>query len=108
MTQQKRPNIFIHAAAQIASKSAEPVAFLMFGDDRGGQRAKSAQLAKKLGIADQVHFLGHKSPIEQWLAPMDLLLAPGVDDGFGRSLIEAMAAEVPVVAANSGGHPENK
>jgi glycosyltransferase involved in cell wall biosynthesis len=106
MTQQKRPNMFIRAAAQIAGKSAQPIAFVMFGDDRGGQRANSEQLAKDLGIADQVHFLGHKSPIEQWLAPMEVLLAPGVGDGFGRTLIEGMAVSTPVVAVNSGGHPE--
>ena len=106
MTRQKRPDIFIRAATQIARKSTQPIAFLMFGDDRGGQRAASEQLAKDLGIADQVHFVGHKSPIDQWLAPLDVLLAPGVGDGFGRTLIEAMAVSTPVVAVNSGGHPE--
>ncbi len=106
MTQQKRPNMFIRAAEKIARDSAQPIAFLMIGDDRGGQRAASEQLAKDLGIADQIHFLGHRSPIEQWLAPMDLVLAPGVGGGFGRTLIEAMAASTPVVAVNSGGHPE--
>jgi len=65
-----------------------------------------ATLARELGIADVVHFMGFRDPIMPWLAASDLLLAPEVDDAFGRTLVEAMLVGTPVVASNSGGHPE--
>ena len=40
------------------------------------------------------------------MAISDILLAPAENEGFGRSIIEAMISKVPVVAAESGGHVE--
>lgn len=106
MTPQKRPLAFISASAEIVRITEQPVHFLIFGDDRGGLRAATEDRAATLGIADRVHFAGHRSPIEPWIGALDLLLAPGVGDGFGRTLIEAMIAGTAVVAVASGGHGE--
>src|SRR3546814_9209528 len=40
------------------------------------------------------------------MAACDALLVTAVDEPFGRTLIEAMLLETPVIAANSGGNPE--
>ena len=40
------------------------------------------------------------------LAGCDLLLAPAVNEGHGRALVEAMLAGTPVIASASGGHQE--
>ena len=106
MTMQKRPNIFIEAAALMMKQSGAPLNFVLFGDNRGGMREHTEDLARTRGIADRVHFMGHRIPIEPWISALDFLLAPGVGDGFGRTLVEAMLSGTPVIAADSGGHPE--
>jgi glycosyltransferase involved in cell wall biosynthesis len=106
MVEQKRPLLFVEAAAIIAHSSQKDVRFVLIGDDRGGQLTRATALAKELGIANRTHFLGHRSPVEPLIASFDLLVSPGVGDGFGRTLVEAMIAETPVIASDSGGHRE--
>ncbi|MDP6709546.1 MAG: glycosyltransferase [Alphaproteobacteria bacterium] len=106
LTAQKRPEVFLRAAASIRARSPTPVRFLLLGRDRDGLQPALAALAGELGIRDIVHFMGFRDPIAPWLAASDLLLAPEVDDAFGRTLVEAMLAGTPVVASDSGGHRE--
>ncbi|MBM3516706.1 MAG: glycosyltransferase family 4 protein [Alphaproteobacteria bacterium] len=105
MTAQKRPRVFLDAAARLAPAlgSAE---FVLIGDDRGGEEAACRALARAHGLSGRVHFVGFQRPIEPWIAGLDLLLAPGVQDGFGRTVVEALLCATPVVASDSGGHRE--
>ena len=57
-------------------------------------------------LADTVRFLGERDDIPELLRAVDLLLAPSWEEPFGRTIIEAMAAGVPVVATDVGGPPE--
>ena len=104
MTAQKRPLVFLDAAASMAARSPRRLHFVLAGDDRGGLRADATALARGRGVA--AHFLGYRNPVEPVLAACDVLIAPGVGDSFGRTLVEAMLAETPVVAADSGGHSD--
>ncbi|MBT3534016.1 MAG: glycosyltransferase, partial [Rhodospirillaceae bacterium] len=106
MTAQKRPEVFLQTAAIISDTFEMPVQFLLFGRDRENLQPRLTALADCLGIADAIRFMGFHDPITPWLAASDLLLAPEVDDAFGRTLVEAMLAGTPVVASNSGGHKE--
>lgn len=66
-------------------------------------RAKAAAL----GIADRVEFLGERSDIRRLLADSDIYCQPNVEpDAFGLSLVEAMAAGLPVVTSALGGAKE--
>jgi glycosyltransferase involved in cell wall biosynthesis len=53
-----------------------------------------------------VRFLGERRDIPEILAAVDLLLAPSLEEPFGRTIIEAMAMRVPVVATRNGGPSE--
>ena len=64
------------------------------------------RLAVKLGLTDSVHFLGERSDVPEILPAVDLLLVPSWEEPFGRTIIEAMASGVPVVATDVGGPPE--
>lgn len=103
---QKRPFVFIEAAAQIARRFPRPMAFLMFGRDGEGMAQRIANRSKALGIEARLRWMGYRTDIENALAGSDLLLAPAVNEGFGRALVEAALVGTPAVAAASGGHGE--
>ncbi|HTD40432.1 MAG TPA: N-acetyl-alpha-D-glucosaminyl L-malate synthase BshA [Mucilaginibacter sp.] len=91
---------------QIFAKVNEkiPSKLLMVGD--GGERSECEQLARDLGVSDNVRFLGKQDAIEEILSVSDLFLMPSQSESFGLAALEAMACKVPVVSSNAGGLPE--
>jgi glycosyltransferase involved in cell wall biosynthesis len=106
LSRQKRIETFIDAAAAIAGRLERPVAFAALGSDRDGRLPELQARADRLGVGSRIRFLGFRLPAEPQLAGMDVLLAPAVDEAYGRVLVEAMLVGTPVVAARSGAHPE--
>jgi glycosyltransferase involved in cell wall biosynthesis len=72
----------------------------------GQERAALEALAVRLGISGSCDFLGARSDVETLQRRASVLLAPCPVEAFGLSVVEAMAAGLPVVAAASGGHLE--
>jgi glycosyltransferase involved in cell wall biosynthesis len=72
----------------------------------GSLRAALERRAERLGIARSTRFLGHTTDVHNLMATAGLLLAPRPDEAYGLSVVEAMAAGLPVVAARGGGHLE--
>ncbi|HVW16468.1 MAG TPA: N-acetyl-alpha-D-glucosaminyl L-malate synthase BshA [Mucilaginibacter sp.] len=81
-----------------------PSKLLMVGD--GEQRSECEQMARDLGVSDDVRFLGKQDAIEEILSVSDLFLMPSQSESFGLAALEAMACKVPVVTSNAGGLPE--
>ena len=90
--------IFAVVQASIPSK------LLMVGD--GPERLKTERLAKKLGVEDQVIFLGNSIELNKILCYSDVFLLPSERESFGLAALEAMAAETPVISTNTGGLSE--
>ena len=63
-------------------------------------------MARKLGVERDVLFLGNQDCMEELLPLADVFLLPSSSESFGLVALEAMSAEVPVVASNAGGLPE--
>lgn len=63
-------------------------------------------LAENLGVAEAVTFLGERADVPDLLRALDLVLVPSWEEPFGRTVIEAMAMEVPVLATHVGGPAE--
>jgi glycosyltransferase involved in cell wall biosynthesis len=66
-------------------------------------------LARRLGVADRVRFLGYVADMRHVIGAADLVLfptAPGFGEGFGLVNLEAMAMERPVVASRVASVPE--
>jgi glycosyltransferase involved in cell wall biosynthesis len=61
------------------------------------------QLVSDLELSEAVRFLGERHDPERILAALDVLLVPSSEEPFGRTVIEALAMEVPVVATLAGG-----
>jgi L-malate glycosyltransferase len=59
-----------------------------------------------LGLSDSVLTLGERNDVERLIAALDVLLVPSTEEPFGRSVIEALAMNVPVLATDVGGPPE--
>ncbi|HZN02441.1 MAG TPA: glycosyltransferase [Candidatus Polarisedimenticolia bacterium] len=92
--------VFIAAAARVAA--ADPHAcFVLIGD--GPARAGLERKAAALGLGDRVRFLGERTDALSLLPGLDLLVQPSLWEGFGLSVLEGMAAGVPVVATRVGG-----
>lgn len=72
----------------------------------GSLRAALENLAASLGISSATDFLGHREDVPDLMAQASMLIAPCAHEGLGLTVIEAMAAELPVVAAAAGGHLE--
>lgn len=72
----------------------------------GAERRALERLVRELGVVQSVRFLGQRGDIEFLLSSAGILLAPRMDEAFGLSVVEAMAAGLPVVAARAGGHLE--
>jgi glycosyltransferase involved in cell wall biosynthesis len=77
-----------------------------FGDDRHSYWSVIEGEIKDAGLCSPVLYMGRKRPVEPWMSACDVIFAPAIQDGFGRTLIEAMSLGVPVVAARAGGHVE--
>jgi glycosyltransferase involved in cell wall biosynthesis len=63
-------------------------------------------LVAELDMRDRVHFLGERSDVPEVLRALDLLLLPSWEEPFGRAVVEALGAGVPVAATSAGGPPE--
>lgn len=79
---------------------------LMFG--MGPLEAKLKKMAKDLKISDKIEWRGFVpySKVPQALAQIDIFVYPSWHEGFGRSIMEALAMEKAVVATRVGGIPD--
>ena len=72
----------------------------------GPERRGLEALAAGLGIADRVHFLGHRTDIPRLLAACDVFALPSLYEGTSLAVLEAMAARRAVVSSAIGGTDE--
>jgi len=80
------------------------VHYLIVGDGEYG--AALSDLATVLDIKNHVTFAGHRTDIPDLLACCDIFVLPTLKDALPTVLIEALAAERPIVASDVGGVPE--
>jgi glycosyltransferase involved in cell wall biosynthesis len=62
------------------------------------------EMARELGIADRVHFLGYRSDVSSLLRYADVFTFPSHYDPCPLVLLEALACGVPVITARSVGN----
>jgi glycosyltransferase involved in cell wall biosynthesis len=103
LVRQKGLDILIHAMRPI--KESVPDARLLLAGD-GPERRALERLARKLGVADSVSFLGHREDVEHLMRRAWILAHPSRWEGFGLVLLEAMKQGLPIVAARVSAVPE--
>jgi glycosyltransferase involved in cell wall biosynthesis len=72
----------------------------------GEERGAIQELIQKLDMSANVRLLGLRSDVNRLLAAADVFLLSSISEGIPLTLIEAMAAGVPVVSTAVGGVPE--
>jgi glycosyltransferase involved in cell wall biosynthesis len=97
LARQKRLEDLIWAFELIRVQD-EQIYFVIVGD--GPERDKLQQFAHKLQIGDRVKFLGHRDNAQSLFPAFDLFWLASDFEGLSNSIMEAMAAGLPVVASD--------
>lgn len=103
LSRQKRQERILEVAAIVSSKTPK-VRFVVAGEGR--LRARLERRATELGVEHVVRFLGFREDVPQLMHLADAFIFPSEPEGLGTSVLEAMAAGLPVVACRSGGVSE--
>jgi len=104
----KGQDVFLRAAALIASNNPH-VRFVIVGDNNIDHQYKEElkRLSARLGLEDRVVFTGFRTDVPDLLAALSIVVSPSLGlEGLSNSLLESMAAGLPVVATRVGGTPE--
>ncbi len=100
---------FLKAMSQVI-RALPNVKIQLVGDapaKRLGYKEELVLLTKRLGMAGHVEFMGNRRDIPELLSKSDcLVLSTITQEAFGRVILEAQAAGVPVVATKVGGVSE--
>ena len=77
---------------------------LVIGD--GPERDRLTARATELDLAGAVHMTGYRSDVRALLPAADVYTSSSISEGVSITILEAMAAGIPVVATAVGGTPE--
>ena len=91
-------------AAEVLVKRHVPIRILIAGD--GKLRPTLEGEIKRRGLEGWVRLLGYQPDVPGFLSGLDVYVQPSRSEGFGISLLEALAAGLPCVATSVGGIPE--
>ena len=100
---QKNHALLISAFAK--GPAADPKAHLVLAG-QGVLRAQLQERVNELGLTNRVHFLGLRRDIPDVLGAADIFALGSDYEGNPLSVIEAMAAGLPIVSTAAGGVPE--
>lgn len=85
-------------------RSAIPKARILIVGD-GPDRAMLERLSDELGLSDAIIFAGYQGAPRDFYHLMEVFVLASANEAFGLVLVEAMLAEVPIVATDVGGIP---
>jgi Glycosyltransferase len=93
----------IPAVKRIATKYPR-LKVLLVGD--GPDKEKTSRLVKEHGLEDVIAIMGFRNDVPDILSCSDIFVLPSLNEGFPFSIVEAMAAGLPVIATDVGGNAE--
>ncbi len=103
LSEEKGHAVLVDAFREISAKFPG-ARLLIIGEGRLEHGLKKR--AEGLGLGDTVRFFGNTLNAREFLAIMDVFARPGLREGFGLAIAEAMLMGVPVVSTGVGGFRE--
>jgi glycosyltransferase involved in cell wall biosynthesis len=103
MRPQKALEVLLDAFAIVHERFPDAVALLV---GEGPERERLEAHARELGIASAVRFAGARTDVANVLPAFDVWVSSSDYEGSSLAILEAMEAEVPIVATNVGGTPD--
>lgn len=98
LSPEKNHSFLIDVFAQV--RNARPGSVLLLAGD-GPSAGEIRSRIEHKGLAGSVYLLGERSDIPALLMAMDLFVFPSLHEGLGTALVEAQAAGLPCLAADS-------
>lgn len=101
--EKKGQHILIHAIHILRKKGFSNVYVDFIGD--GESLGYLQGIVKGLSLEEKIHFLGSKKQtyIFEHLCDYNLFVQPSIYEGFGLTVVEAMAAKIPVLVSENQG-----
>lgn len=108
LTPLKGVHHLIAAFVLVATRFREARLVIAGGDLNPSYAATLRRQVCEYGLSRRVHFTGPlpQSKLAQRMAGAAVLVLPSQSEGFGRVVLEAMAAGTPVIGSRVGGIPE--
>jgi glycosyltransferase involved in cell wall biosynthesis len=103
LNRMKGVQYFLDAALVLAGRFPD-VHFLVVGD--GGSKTELEEHAGRLGLGQRIVFTGFRGDVPDLLSEAAISVLPSLSEGTSNTLLESMAAGIPVVATRVGGNPE--
>jgi glycosyltransferase involved in cell wall biosynthesis len=104
LEERKGHRFLLEAAADLKARGLK-LKYRFAGD--GPLRVQLEQLTARLGLQEEVCFLGFVANTAEFLATIDLFAMPSLSEGLGVAALEAMAAGKTVIATKVGGLAES-
>ena len=90
----------ILAALALVAKQYPMVGLFIAGD--GSERGRLERMARHLGLADRVIFLGERPDARALMGSSQAFIQASAYEGYSRTLIEAALARVPIITTDVG------
>jgi len=100
---QKRHDLLLEAL-KVCAERVPSISCWIIGD--GPERGRLEQLTQELNLTENILFLGERTDARSLLQHADIFVNTSDWEGFPITLLEAMAAGLPIVATNVGGNRE--
>lgn len=99
LNENKNNKVVIEAISKIKNKN---VHYFLCGI--GPCEKELKDLANRLGIERQIHFLGYRNDVKELYQGADLFVMPSYREGLSRSIMEAMASGLPCIVSKIRGN----
>jgi len=109
LSREKGLEFLISALEDIVGKYPQAKVLIVGNGNGNGNEEYLLSLqaqAEELGLSSNVVFAGFHEDIPEILRSVDVFCLPSLTEGFNRTLLEAMACGLPVVATSVGGNVE--